>query len=80
MVRYECAFSQSELGKYFEWIIITFKCKDIFSQKEKPGEPQQTRTLFEQRDTRIPPQFDYMTNMTIENMTLKEVEEGKRDY
>ena len=24
-------------------------------------------------------QFDYMTNMT-KNMTLKEVEEGKRDY
>ena len=45
-----------------------------------PGEPQQTRTLFEQRDTKIPLQFDYMTNMTIENMTLKEVEEGKKDY
>ena len=22
MVNYACAFSQSELGKYFEWIII----------------------------------------------------------
>ena len=41
MVNYPCAFSQSELRKYFEWIIITFKCKDIFSQKEVPGEPQQ---------------------------------------
>ena len=29
MVNYECAFSQSELGKYFEWIIIMF----IYSSK-----------------------------------------------
>ena len=25
MVKYACAFSQLELGKYFEWIIKTFK-------------------------------------------------------
>ena len=25
MVNYECGFSQSELGKYFEWIIIINK-------------------------------------------------------
>ena len=24
MVNYACAFSQSELGKYFEWIIMVF--------------------------------------------------------
>ena len=24
MVNYSCAFSQSESGKYFEWITITF--------------------------------------------------------
>ena len=27
MVNYACAFSQSELEKYLEWIIILFKCK-----------------------------------------------------
>ena len=32
MVNYACAFSQSELGKYFEWIIISIiiRCKSFF--------------------------------------------------
>ena len=28
MVKYACAFNQSELGKYFEWIIIIIKSND----------------------------------------------------
>ena len=31
MVNYVCAFSQSELGKYFEWIISTFNALVNFS-------------------------------------------------
>ena len=34
MVNYACAFSQSELGKYFEWIIKLFnKLSKIYKKK-----------------------------------------------
>ena len=43
MVNYACAFSQSELGKYFEWIITlniapsgNFMVEETFPQMFKP--------------------------------------------
>ena len=36
MVNYACAFSQSELGKYFEWIIKLFnKLSKIYKKKDQ---------------------------------------------
>ena len=36
MVNYACAFSQSELGKYFEWAIINFKGNNAKNKKIEP--------------------------------------------
>ena len=34
MVNYACAFSQSELGKYFEWIIFSHFCGGSHVKRE----------------------------------------------
>ena len=38
MVSYACAFSQSELGKYFEWIIIQVMGANQNTQKALPSD------------------------------------------